>query len=224
MQTSGVETMTETSITSAADGVLAEAGTLSNAYVDGLACGGLSLEHFRRTQEQFYFAVLHFSRPMAALVARIPDPAKRLDILRNVVEEHGGFNPAHFHESTFRDFLRSIGASDDPGIACTRGCEVEAFNLTLDGVCHVGDVVEAVACLGIIEYAFADISAEIARGVVTRGWLDEGDLVHYAVHAEIDKRHAEEWQRAGDRERVMRGLRLGAHIFERLYRDLARTE
>jgi len=47
--------------------------------------------------------------------------------------------------------------------------------------------------MGIIEYAFAGISATIGQAVVERGWIRQGDLVHYALHAEIDERHAQEF-------------------------------
>jgi len=204
-----------------ADRVLREFGLLENPYLRALEDGTLALDGFRRTQEQFYFAVLHFARPMAALLSRIPDPSRRVDILHNLLEEHGELDPARFHEATFRVFLRSIGASDDPRVQCAPGPEVEAFNRILDGACVAGDVVEAVACIGMIEYAFADISATIARSVVARGWLREEALAHYG--SELFLVVEDEWRHPDRSARVLRGLRLGAYAFERLYRDLLRS-
>ena len=78
----------------------------------------MSLEQFRLTQEQFFFAVSFFPRPMSVLVGRIPDPKQRLDILHNVVEEHGEFDEKAFHHTTFQQFLSTIGT--DPWWAeCT---------------------------------------------------------------------------------------------------------
>src|SRR5882762_8094799 len=97
-------------VTAQADTILKRAGLLDNPYFRALTDGAMSLECFRRTQEQFFFAVTFFPRPMAALVGRIPHPKMRLDILHNLVEEHGEFNEAQFHHNTFQQFLRSIGA------------------------------------------------------------------------------------------------------------------
>ena len=70
----------------------------------------MSLAGFRASQEQFFFAVTFFPRPMAALIGRIPNPRARLDILHNLVEEHGEFDEERFHHTTFQQFLRSIGS------------------------------------------------------------------------------------------------------------------
>jgi pyrroloquinoline-quinone synthase len=82
--------------------------------------------------------------------------------------------------------------------------------------------------MGIIEYAFADISAIIGKAVVQRGWIRQEDLVHYALHAQIDERHAEEffaiieplWDDPARRYFIEQGLELGAYVFDRLYGDL----
>ena len=79
------------------DEILAASGIFENPYFESLRNGGTSREEFHRTQRQFYFAVEFFSRPMAALLMRMPCPQKRLGILANVVEEHGDFQPSAFH-------------------------------------------------------------------------------------------------------------------------------
>ena len=85
-----------------------------------------------------------------------------------------------------------------------------------------------VACMGIIEYAFAGISAVIGKAVVDRGWVAADRLVHYKLHAAIDERHAEEffaviekaWDDPSRHYYVEQGLELGAYVFDRLYRDM----
>ena len=63
-------------VTAKANAVLADVGLLHNPYFEALRRGTMSLEAFRRSQEQFFFAVTFFPRPMAALVGRIPtDPS-----------------------------------------------------------------------------------------------------------------------------------------------------
>lgn len=206
-----------------------------NPYLVALADGSMPLEAFQATQEQFFFAVEFFSRPMAALVARIPDPARRLDVLHNLLEEHGDLDPARFHVTTFRAFLAAIGA--DPGRLATLELwpEVRAFNSVLLTACVHDQLEVGVGCMGIVEHAFAGISAAIGRAVVARGWVSAGRLVHYKLHEEIDERHAEELYRVIEpswdegplrhdsvprRYYVEQGLELGAYVFDRLYRDL----
>jgi pyrroloquinoline-quinone synthase len=211
-----------------ADEIIACAGLYENPYFVKLADGRLSLEAFRASQEQFYFAVAFFSRPMAGLVARSPDYSSRIDILHNVVEEHGDFRMASSHEATFQVFLQSLGADPARLMTMRPSPAVHAFNSVLYSACLLEELELGIACMGIIEYAFAELSARIGNGVVDRGWITREKLVHYSLHAELDKRHAEEffllvepkWNDSAKRELIERGLSLGAHVFDRLYREL----
>ena len=215
-------------VTAAANDVLRTSGILQNPYLNALADGSMSLDCFRRTQEQFFFAVTFFPRPMAALVARIPNPRARLDILHNLVEEHGEFQEEQFHHTTFQRFLASIGSQLAEVEGAPLWPAVRAFNSVLTASCLLDELEVGVACMGIIECAFAGISAAIGAAVVERGWVKSDDLVHYKLHAEIDQRHAEEffavieprWNDERGRYHIEQGLALGAYIFDRLYRDL----
>ena len=211
-----------------ADRVLQRIDILNNNYLTALKDGSMSLDRFRKTQEQFFFAVTFFPRPMAALVGRIPNPTQRLDILRNLVEEHGEFDEQAFHHSTFQQFLRSIGSDPKTLDKLFVSPAVRAFNSVLTASCVLDEIEVGVACLGIIEYAFAGISAVIGKAVVDRGWVQAENLVHYKLHAEIDERHAEEffaiieplWPEKQKRYYIQQGLDLGGYIFDRLYRDM----
>ena len=211
-----------------ADRVLQRIGILNNRYLAALKDGSMSLDCFRKTQEQFFFAVTFFPRPMAALVGRIPNPTQRLDILRNLVEEHGEFDEKAFHHSTFQQFLRSIGSDPKTLDALFVSPAVRAFNSVLTASCVLDEIEVGIACLGIIEYAFAGISAVIGKAVVDHGWVQAENLVHYKLHAEIDERHAEEffavieplWPQKQKRYYIQQGLDLGGYIFDRLYRDM----
>lgn len=208
--------------------VLQRIDILNNNYLTALKDGSMSLDRFRKTQEQFFFAVTFFPRPMAALVGRIPNPTQRLDILRNLVEEHGEFDEQAFHHSTFQQFLRSIGSDPKTLDNLFVSPAVRAFNSVLTASCVLDEIEVGVACLGIIEYAFAGISAVIGKAVVDRGWVQAENLVHYKLHAEIDERHAEEffaiieplWPEKQKRYYIQQGLDLGGYIFDRLYRDM----
>lgn len=218
-------------VTNLSSSILDRVGIMQNPYFATLKDGSMSKEQFLRTQEQFYFAVAFFSRPMSSLVARIRDPKDRLDILHNVLEEHGDMNEEEFHVMTFRKFLTSVGSKtvlED----VTLSPQVRAFNGALASACALDKVEVGIACLGTIELAFADISALIGKTVVDRGWVSYDDLVHYKLHAEIDKRHAEElffvlerhWETPNKQKAIKQGLELGAYVFDRLYRDLLALE
>lgn len=217
--------------TACAERVLKRIDILGNPYFRSLTDGSMSLPVFRRTQEQFFFAVTFFSRPMAALVGRIPHPKRRLDILHNLVEEHGEFDEEAFHHTTFQHFLRSIGGRTEEKDLLPLWPAVRAFNSVLTAACVLDELEVGVGCMGVIEHAFAGISATIGQAVVARGWVPEDRLVHYKLHAEIDERHAEEffavvepsWSDAGRRYFITQGIELGAYVFDRLYRDLLAT-
>jgi S-adenosylmethionine-diacylglycerol 3-amino-3-carboxypropyl transferase len=207
-----------------ADETLQETPVIKGAFFKNLAT--MDKEVFKNVQEQFFFAVDYFSRPMAALIARLPLHKDRIDIIHNIVEEHGDFSSERYHANTFKQFLKSIDVesvnTNYPSAVVTM------FNTTLMGAAAHNDPVVALACLGIIEYAFADISACIGKHVVDRGWVNKDGLVHYNLHAEIDKQHAQEFFQIIEpmmhcpeqRDKAIAGLRLGAYIFNRLYEDL----
>src|ERR1044071_1611578 len=127
-------------VTARANRVLETSGIWRNPYLLTLQDGSMTLESFRRSQEQFHFAVAFFPRPMAALVGRIPNPKARLDILHNLVEEHGEFNEECFHHTTFQQFLRSIGS--EPEKVETRALcpAVRAFNSVLTCACVLDEL------------------------------------------------------------------------------------
>lgn len=227
---------TEESVLQSADAWVERSGILSNRYFSALRSDGMTRETFTASQMQFYFAVRYFSRPMAALMARMADSASRQGLIHNLSEEHGfcdegdtaNFDPELAHDRTFCAFLQTLGVKS---VASLReGTGVKAFNVGLMGACMMEPIETAFSCLGVIEYAFADISQLIGRKVVERGWIAHGELVHYKLHAEIDKRHAADfftmvsraWESGGEmKARVEDGLALGTHLFNRLYEDLA---
>ncbi len=221
--------MSTASITTRANEVLAQRPHAANPYFRGLRDGSLDLPGFRRSQEQFFHAVTFFPRPMAALVGRIPHPRQRLDILGNLLEEHGNLDESAFHHTTFQLFLERLGCNPADLDALALWPEVRAFNSVLTTACVFDELEVGVACMGIIEHAFAGISALIGSAVVTRGWIPAERLVHYKLHAEIDMRHAEEfyrvialgWDVPTRRYHIEQGLELGSYILDRLYRDLA---
>ena len=217
-----------------------QAAILDNEYFTALSQGTMSRATFCETQKQFLFAVGYFSRPMAALMARIPDSGARAALIHNLADEHGfedhgkqpaAFNPQLAHDRTFLRFLGTLGVTPHEMGRTDERAPVRAFNAGLMGACVAEPIEVAFGCLGVVEYAFADISAVIGQVVVARGWVSSEQLVHYKLHAEIDKHHAAEffqstvaaWTGGGaGRADVESGIALGLYLFNRLYVDLYR--
>ena len=214
--------------------ILDETDYFNNPYFANLRSKNFSKSDFIETQIQFFYAVKFFSRPMAALAAKIPSPELRLEIIRNVWEEHGEGNQHAFHSKTFSTFLARIGNISTDEIANNvLWPEVRAFNTTLAGVCVLDEYLIGAGAMGIIERIFCDISTWIGQSVVNNGWLSSGDLIHYNLHAELDIKHSQDffevlqpsWNSDKNRYIIEQGLRLGASIFNTLYSGLfeART-
>jgi pyrroloquinoline quinone (PQQ) biosynthesis protein C len=205
---------------------------MESPYLVALADGSLSRDDFVETQIQFLFAVVFFSRPMAALAGRLPRPEMRLSLLGNVADEHGDGNLSVSHERTFLALLGKLGVT--PGDVERRALwpEVRAFNTVLAGACMLDDTLTGLAALGIIEDLFSGISAVLGRGIVARGFLRRDELVHYAAHEVLDVSHAEGFYKERDAPyaahprhayQIEQGLELGAYVFLRLYEDLWRA-
>jgi pyrroloquinoline quinone (PQQ) biosynthesis protein C len=214
------------------DVILREANYHNNPYFVHLRDGLFDKEDFLETQIQFFYAVIFFSRPMAALAAKIPTPELRVEIVRNVWEEHGEGDPTRVHGSTFLALLDRLGKlkSDDVDRRVLWP-EVRIFNTTLVGACVLDEYLIGVGMMGIIERMFCDISSWIGRGIVDRGWLTKKQMIHYNLHEKVDVKHSEDffailkpvWEKdVPSRYYIDQGLRLGATVFNGLYEGLYR--
>jgi pyrroloquinoline-quinone synthase len=213
--------------------IVQESGYEKNPFFQALKDGSFKKEDFAETQIQFFMAVDFFSRPMAALAAKIPTQQLRLEVLRNVWEEHGEGKLSRTHSQTFLEFLSRLqGITPEQVESRALWPEVRAFNTLLTGVCVLDEYLVGVGLMGMIERMFADISSWIGRGVVARGWIPQDRMIHYSLHEELDKKHSQDFfdileaSWAGspeDRYAIEQGLLLGAAVFNGLYEDLYRA-
>jgi len=183
-------------------------------------------------KRKFNFSSLlfFFNRPMASLAAKIPTMNLRLEILRNVWEEHGEGDASKAHENTFLIFLKRLGGITSIDInKKTLWPEIRIFNTCLTGACVVDDYMVATAMMGMIELMFCDISSIIGKGIVHRKWLTPETMIHYNLHAELDIKHSqdffnvlsESWTKSEENKyNIEQGLRLGATLFNNLYTGL----
>lgn len=212
--------------------VLDETDYGNNPYFAALRDASFAKDDFVETQIQFYNAVTFFSRPMAAVAAKIPSAKARVEVLRNVWEEHGEGSTAAQHGSTFLELLRRLADLTESDVERrVLWPEVRMFNTTLAGACVLDEYLIGVGVMGTIERMFADISAWVGELIVERGWLAEDELIHYSLHRKLDVRHAADffdilqpaWKSTEDRYFIAQGIRLGAHAFDTLYRGLHRA-
>jgi pyrroloquinoline-quinone synthase len=210
--------------------ILEDVSYRTNPYFMALQDGSMSFDDFVETQKQFYFAVIFFSRPMAALAAKIPSTELRIEIIRNVWEEHGEGDPERIHGKTFETFLARLTNDSNLDLdSLALWPEIRQFNTTLAGACVLDEYLIGAAMLGIIERMFCEISTMIGEGVVQRGWLSRNAMIHYNLHEEIDLKHSQDFfnvlQPAWDKDEenryyIEQGLRLGATAFNLLYEGL----
>lgn len=210
--------------------VLKDTNYAANPYFASLNDGSFSRDDFVETQMQFYFAVVFFGRPMAVLAAKIPNARLRVNVLRNVWEEHGEGHDGESHGSTFLCLLDRLGGIAQADVdARVLWPEVRSFNTMLTGACVNDDYLVGVGVMGMIERMFSEISGWIGAGIVARGWLSPEQLVHYNLHQELDVKHADDFfsvlqepfaRDQASRYLIEQGLRLGAFAFNRFYQDL----
>jgi pyrroloquinoline-quinone synthase len=184
-------------------------------------------EDFIKTQRQFYYAVIHFVSPLAFVAAAIPSYEERVNIIKNLWEEHGEGDMNQTHGQTFKELLRRLTGETDPVIPAA-GEGVIKFNSTLDTVSKNASFLVSVAMVGMIERMFADISSYIGAAITERGWLEWERIIHYSVHQELDCIHAEDffsivrpyYNDEEKRKLIDEGLELGVRTFLDLYSDL----
>ncbi len=201
-----------------------------NPYFQNLHNGSFEKEDFIETQIQFFFAVVFFNRPMAILAAKIPTADLRLEVVRNVWEEHGEGDSGKIHGSTFVEFLKRIGNVSPEDIDRRfLWPSVRIFNTTLVGCCTLDEYLVSVGAMGMIERMFCEISTWLGQGIVDRGWLTKENLIHYNLHADLDIKHSQDffdvvapsWKASKEnRYYIDQGLTMGASLFNMLYEEL----
>ena len=209
--------------------ILEDSDYLNNPYFTSLNKGTFDKNDFIETQKQFYFAVTFFSRPMAVLSAKIPTPQLRLEIVRNLWEEHGEGDFNKIHQTTFAELLTRLGNVNLLEIENAQlSPAVRVFNTTLIGACTLDDYKVGVAMMGMIERMFTAISSLIGKSIVKNKWLTQEELIHYDLHEVLDVKHSQDffdilentWSEDNHKYLIKQGLQMGAYIFNGLYRDL----
>ncbi|BBM85134.1 iron-containing redox enzyme family protein [Candidatus Uabimicrobium amorphum] len=177
---------------------------------------------FLKSQLSFRYAVESFSCALAACLSKINCLEKRIHLAENVQEEHGSGDLRKAHKHTFIEFLQALGAKEQE---VQRPCSVgvHAFNESIRNFCLANPGEHGAALLGMIEYLYIDISAQIAKKICEDKWVEPGSQSHYATHEVLDVEHARElfdicrdtWDKS--RGEIATAAALGGHYFWNVY-------
>jgi hypothetical protein len=149
---------------------------------------------FLQSQKPFYFAVKAFPQMLSLLASLIEDSHHRLVVMENLYEEHGHGNADKFHTTTYMQYLKALGLtqeheqelinheSDNPWVT-------QWIENILSGS-HADNALRLCAYLAGIECLYAVISQDICL------WLKKHHLLekqtHYTHHASLDWEHGTE--------------------------------
>lgn len=197
----------------------------NHPYFSMLATGKMSKQQFLKTQIEFAPLVQFFNRPMAQVIANIPNPHLRMAIVENLWEEHGKGVIENIHGKTILTLIDRLGGECPEPSPGSLTSNVRIFNEALRGASAFEDYRFSVAMFGGIERTFVDISTIICRAIIDQEWLPADKITHYALHKEIDIQHAEDflrvvnedWQDATSQKIIKDGVEFGAHLFLSVY-------
>ncbi|MFV8754313.1 iron-containing redox enzyme family protein [Nannocystaceae bacterium ST9] len=193
-------------------------------YVNFVLDGSLARVDFVRSQIQFLFVVEPYAGALASLAARCESAEARRVLEQNVDDERGGGDPSSAHGRTFRRLLGRLGVREVELDDAPRWPCVEVFNAAVREACMRAPVVSGIATIAAIEDLFTTISASLGRGIVARGWLARDRVVHYDVHEQLDRVHADTLYALLDpadaSSEIERGLARGVKAMVDLYAGL----
>ncbi|RBB33077.1 iron-containing redox enzyme family protein [Burkholderia reimsis] len=196
-----------------------------NPYFKSLCSGEMSKQQFLRSQVEFASMVHFFSRPMAQVIANVPDPLPRVALVGNLWEEHGKGVKENVHGKTILTLIDRLGGDSAQIDLSQPTPNARIFNETLRSVSSFEDYRFSTATFAGIERAFVDISTMIFQSIVAHGWLPAERITHYGLHRTLDIEHAEDflkvvnqdWNNARSQDLIKNGIRFGSRLFANTY-------
>ena len=203
----------------------------SELYFRSLQNNTMTFDAFKESQTNFYGAVCYFSRPLFALCSRIDNYVDRLNILENIIDEHGNGNIKDSHGETYKKYLLNLGVNKKDINKTFNHSAVSNFYSIIDKTVEKNNIETSIAMFGIMEDRYTEISSSISSALVNNSWLRKDQLAHYKTHKELDAYHAElfyklvrhKWTEITSRENIKRGLKLGNKIILDLFNDLLKV-
>ncbi|WDR97984.1 TenA family transcriptional regulator [Burkholderia ambifaria] len=196
-----------------------------NPYFKALRSGEMSKQQFLRSQIEFAPMVHFFSRPMAQVIANVPNPMPRVALVGNLWEEHGKGVKENVHGKTILTLIDRLGGDSTQIDLSQPTPYARIFNETLRSVSSFEDYRFSTATFAGIERAFVDISTMIFQSIVDHGWLPAERITHYGLHRTLDIEHAEDflkvvdqdWRNGQSKDLIKSGIRFGSRLFSNTY-------
>ena len=197
-------------------------------YFSRLIKGNITFDQFKDTQLKMFPAVTYFSLPMFYLCTRLGSYEKRMNILENINDEHGNGNISESHGVTYKNYLINLGIEKNTIEGTYIHPSVENFNNILMNTVKNKNVLTGIACLGMIEERYAEISNLLVENLINKQWIATQNLAHYSIHKELDIHHSDlffklldpEWNNAKSRENIILGINLGNSLIINIYNEL----
>lgn len=204
---------------------ISELNLSKNLYFQMLCNGGMSKQQFLLSQVEFAPMVHFFSRPMAQVIANIPESTPRVALVGNLWEEHGQGIVENVHGQTILTLINRLGGNASNIDLSKPSVNARIFNEALRGVSAFEDYRFSTAMFAGIERTFVDVSTMIFQSIVDQGWLGGDQITHYGLHRELDIEHAEDflkvvdgdWRAGTFRSEIKDGIRFGCHLFANTY-------
>lgn len=181
----------------ALDALVAEKHLLKHPFYTLWSEGKLSRAHIREYAVSYYPHVAAFPTYVSGVHSGCDDPALRIELLDNLVEEEGG---SVNHPALWRRFAMALGADEEDLRILPRTPEVGAAIAEFRRATREGSVAEGLAALYAYESQIPEISRTKREGLAAFYGIDEPEATRFfTVHEETDV-----WHRQVEREALGR--------------------
>jgi pyrroloquinoline-quinone synthase len=189
--------MTRDEFLDALDALVGERHLLKHPFYTLWSEGKLSRDVIREYAISYYPHVAAFPTYVSGVHSGCDDPALRLELLENLVEEEGG---ARNHPALWRQFAVALGAAETDLSVRPRTVEVAETISEFRRATREGSVAEGLAALYAYESQIPEISRTKREGLASFYGIDDPDATRFfSVHEEADV-----WHRKVEREALGR--------------------
>jgi pyrroloquinoline-quinone synthase len=189
--------MTRDEFLDALDALVDEKHLLKHPFYRLWSEGKLSRDVIREYAISYYPHVAAFPTYVSGVHSGCDDPALRLELLENLVEEEGG---ARNHPALWRRFAVALGAAETDLSLRPRTVEVAETISEFRRATREGSVAEGLAALYAYESQIPEISRTKREGLASFYGIDDPDATRFfSVHEEADV-----WHRKVEREALGR--------------------
>jgi pyrroloquinoline-quinone synthase len=169
------------------DALVAEKHLLKHPFYTLWSEGKLSRDHIREYAVSYYPHVAAFPTYVSGVHSGCDDPALRMELLDNLVEEESG---SLNHPALWRRFATALGADEDDLRTLPRTPEVAAAIAEFRRATRGGSVAEGLAALYAYESQIPEISRTKREGLAEFYGIDDPEATRFfTIHEEADVWH-----------------------------------